>query len=99
MTAALHLLRPLPARRRLVPVDDSREALARRQAEADAARAWVAHRALSDRARRLMPNCTPGEAAELQRLIDAGPRQGLRHAVLHLELAGVRPVAESSLCA
>lgn len=98
MTAAIHLLRPLPVRVRVATVSTDEAMAQARKREAEEHMAMVAHAFLAGRARRLMPNCTEAEREELARLIAAGPRHGLRDAVLHLELAGVVPVQES-LCA
>lgn len=95
MSAAIHLLRPLPIRPRESTATDADTLAAQRVAEADAERAMIAHHFLSQRARLLLPNCTEAERVEVQRLIDAGPRSGLRDAVLHLELAGVSLAPES----
>jgi hypothetical protein len=56
------------------------------------------HNFLADRARRLMNNLTDQERAELARLIEAGPGNGLRAAVYNLEISGIRPVLDP-LCA
>jgi hypothetical protein len=94
----LSRLRPLPSvvRASTGPTED--DLAASRQAAHEAEQAAIAHHFLAGRARRLLPGCTDAERAELNRLINAGPGHGLRHAVYHLELAGVRPVPES-LCA